>query len=1424
MKTEIVLSNLYGIGYIKNQINTTLTIKFNCGLEKNIQADNAAIHYFPRAFVDTILNRNVKTNPINYSIKMHNSLPNILCFKYSNKTYNYNMETFSFINAISSDLETILLDSLSNDMKKATYISKFQLIDLDLSMQLNTLAEYCERFLSIRKLNTIIDIFARIDDPDFYYTLVTKTSNVYIITLIFALTAINARDTYNSFIMFQPFTKTKNEYLMNFNRNIINKYYDINTFGAYYYFYYQNKDFATCLCLLFDEYNYFTITLNVEILKDLFTKITDFNVIINFLRNDDYHLTKDFFAYLVDKFPYEDNKDNYLKLDLKGVSYRLFYQFFPFSFTSKYLDHRPETIKFVLKTYNEFYNDSPKELLGYLYDALHKTYINYYNLSNINNLVFISCLKAYRFNYQYIFEEYNYDTFDFNEFLVLTEPLDEFMDVKYEEISYSFDEQYSYLIAGIKLYVGNTMIAKLGISKIDNLLVIYNCVPTFLADEELITYIYNRAKKEIVNIDELIINADNKIIETKQKQIIDKLNLAIESFNKETIANINLSLNADNLVVFNVSVLSNDINYSLGLSIGRKNSKMYIVKNLFELMYNFKNKVVHEYGKKLSFQHLLSNLDKPYDKLISYLSHIVTYPSRQVSLTADDLAQILEILLNNYICYNNISYFISSLEFVPEIYLDEHYSLKITNCGSDAEFLILNDKIVLLNKKLKTIQFVKNDNNFTLYKFVIENHDLDFSLVKDKFIYNVYARYSKLIKIDEQLKANIVIPEINIKAYFDYENEHIVVNTIYELDGNTSLADIRKYDYSHIIDNYENYIAKLGFKNNVISDSNLIVNFLMLDFTYLKSIADVYLSDSLQNKTVSYAKLPSIRMNYNSGILDCFLEDSLYSDEELLNIIKAMRSHKKYVLLKNNHILAFKDEDLHFSEVVDNLGLVLNDKFEHRQVPLYECFKNLGLYNNINIDDFVNNMLNDITNFKYLNIDLPKLNGELRSYQIEGYKWLQVLNKYHLGGILADDMGLGKTLEVISILVSLAMEAPILIVCPKSLIFNWLNEITKFTSTLVAYPIYGSQKERLETIKRIELAKKIVYVTSYESLLRDIDYYNEMKFAYVILDEAQAIKNMQALKAKAVKEIKAFNRLALTGTPIENQLLDLWSIFDFLMPNFLPPLSQFKTLYNDDTKIKELALKVTPFILRRTKKEVLKDLPPKYETVLSVELSSNERKYYDAFVMQAKNVLANGGKSFDVLPYLVRLRQICISPYLLDNNFKNNSSKIKELTTITTKYIADGHKILIFSAFVEALNLIQVELSKNNINYYVITGKTSAKERIKLVNDFNGNRKIKVFLISLKAGGVGLNLTGADTVIHVDPWWNVAAENQASDRAHRIGQINNVEVIKLICENTIEQRIIELQNIKKDLIDKVINNDDSAIINLSKEDLNFILS
>ncbi len=1424
MKTEIVLSNIYGIGYIKQQINFVLTVKFNCGFEKNIQADSAAIHYFPAAFIDFILSRKVKIDSLNYSIKMNNSLPNILCFKYNNKSYNYNMETFSFINPISSDLEKFLLDSLSIDMKKATNISNFKLINIDLDIQLRTLEDYCEHFLSLRKLNTIIETFAKIDDPDFYYSLVTKANNAYLITLIFALTATNARETYNSFVFLQPFTKAKNTYLTNFDENIKNNSYIMNTFGAYYYFYYQNKDFETCLFLLFDEDNHFTIDLNIDLLKDLFTKITDFKVIIDFIRNNDFYLTRHFFENLVNKFPYEDNKENYQKLDLTNINYKSYYQFFPFSFTCKYLDYSPETIRFVLKNYNQFYNECPKELLGYLYDALHKSYINYYDLSNINNNVFIACLRAYRYNYQYMWEKYDYDTFDFNEFEVPSKSLDEFMDIKYEEFSYAEDEKYSYLIAGIKLYIGNTVIANLGINKIDNSLIIFNCISNYLDDEEIITYIYKRAKKEIVNLDELITRADQRIAEIRQKQLIDKLNRAIETLNKETIDNINISLNEDNLVGFNVSIISNAIGYTLNLSIGHKNSKMYVVRNLYELITNFKNKSVYEYGKKLSFHHLLSNLAKPYDKLITYINHLVTYPTRQILLNDADLAYILEILMNNYICYNNVSYFISSSEFVPEIYLDEHYHLKITNCGLNTEFLILNDLIVFLNNELKTIQFVKNDGNFALYKFVIENHDLDFSLVKDNLIYNVYARYSKLIQIDDKLKSAISIPEINIKAYFDYENDQIILNTIYELDGYTNINDIRKHDYSHIIDNFENYIAKLGFKNKVISDSNLIINFLMLDFTYLKSIADVYLSDSLQNKTVSYAKLPSIRMNYNSGILDCFLEDSLYTDEELLNIIKAMRSHRKYVLLKNNHILAFKDEDLHFGEVIDNLGLIENDRFEHRQVPLYESLKNLGLYNNINIDDFVNNMLNDITNFKYLNIDLPKLNGELRSYQIEGYKWLQVLNKYHLGGILADDMGLGKTLEVISLLVDLDIEAPILIICPKSLIFNWLNEINKFTSTLVAYPIYGAQKERLEAIKKIELDKKIVYVTSYESLLRDINYYEAIKFAYVILDEAQAIKNMQALKAKAVKEIKSINRLALTGTPIENQLLDLWSIFDFLMPNFLPPLSQFKSLYSDDVKIKELALKVTPFILRRTKKEVLKDLPPKYETILTVELSSSERKYYDAFVMQAKNILANGAKSFDVLPYLMRLRQICISPYLLDSNFKTNSSKIKELVNITTKYVSDGHKILIFSAFVEALNLIEDELSKNNINYYVITGKTSAKERIKLVNDFNANRKIKVFLISLKAGGVGLNLTGADTVIHVDPWWNVAAENQASDRAHRIGQINNVEVIKLICENTIEQRIIELQNLKKDLIDKVINNDDNKIINLSKEDLNFILS
>ena len=327
----------------------------------------------------------------------------------------------------------------------------------------------------------------------------------------------------------------------------------------------------------------------------------------------------------------------------------------------------------------------------------------------------------------------------------------------------------------------------------------------------------------------------------------------------------------------------------------------------------------------------------------------------------------------------------------------------------------------------------------------------------------------------------------------------------------------------------------------------------------------------------------------------------------------------------------------------------------------------------------------------------------------------------------------------------------------------------------------------------------------------------------MVIDEAQYIKNIEALKTRKVKEIKANHKVALTGTPIENNLLDLWSIFDFIMPKYLDGITSFKSNCQQEEYINLISKKISPFILRRTKKEVLKDLPAKSERIISYEMSPEQRKLYDAICLKAKNELDETGKAFNVLHLLTRLRQICVSPSLFVETYKGTSGKIDGLLSLITEYIGSGHRILLFSQFVQALDLIENELQKINIEYFKLTGATTAEKRVQYMNEFNANDRVKIFLISLKAGGTGLNLIGADTIIHLDPWWNVASENQASDRAYRIGQTRNVEVIKLILENSIEERVIELQQIKKDLIDKVISDDDSSITNLSKEDIEFLL-
>lgn len=408
-----------------------------------------------------------------------------------------------------------------------------------------------------------------------------------------------------------------------------------------------------------------------------------------------------------------------------------------------------------------------------------------------------------------------------------------------------------------------------------------------------------------------------------------------------------------------------------------------------------------------------------------------------------------------------------------------------------------------------------------------------------------------------------------------------------------------------------------------------------------------------------------------------------------------------------------------------------------------------------------------------------------------------------------------------------------LVVSPSSLTLNWQNEAKKFAQELKTLVIRGTLSERKRQIEEIDQYDLVI--TSYDLLKRDIEWYlkKDYPFRYIIADEAQYLKNSNTQNAKSIKKIKADTRYALTGTPIENSLAELWSIFDFIMPGYLFTYKKFKAMYETPIVKEEsqeimakLRMLIEPFILRRNKKEVLTELPEKTITVLNNEMGEEQRNIYLTYLAQAKQEIAeeielNGYErsQIQILAALTRLRQICCHPGLFIEGYKAGSSKLEQCMEVVQDAVNSGHKILLFSGYTSMFEIMEKELKQRNIKYFKLTGSTKVDERIELVDEFNENPEIKVFLISLKAGGTGLNLTGADMVIHYDPWWNLSTENQATDRAYRIGQRNNVQVYKLITKNSIEEKIYELQQKKAELVDNMLSTKTSFINKLSKEEI-----
>ncbi|MEG2985357.1 MAG: SNF2 helicase associated domain-containing protein [Peptostreptococcaceae bacterium] len=690
---------------------------------------------------------------------------------------------------------------------------------------------------------------------------------------------------------------------------------------------------------------------------------------------------------------------------------------------------------------------------------------------------------------------------------------------------------------------------------------------------------------------------------------------------------------------------------------------------------------------------------------------------------------------------------------------------------------------------------------------------------------------SSSVNIEDSITNNIT-KDLIIKYYFDLEDSKIICDVKMQYDGQEDgkfvIRDVEKEEES-IYRLYTYYFEKDKGKYVFKGDDSQLYDFLTKEINRLKNIGEVYYSDKFKERKVYNST--NIKVGLGEEI-NHYLEFKFNIDEvdnkEYKEILKSFKANKRFYKLENgNFINLEEDETKEIFKLMESLGftssvkemniheskaMYINDIITEKKLPYIEGIEN------------TKSIVNKFKNINNIDFEIPKgLNANLRDYQLEGFKWFKTLDYYGFGGILADEMGLGKTLQTITFLLSKKGSKSI-VITPTSLIHNWKSEFENFAPSLKVGIVHGTKKERENIINNLDDID--VLLTTYGSLRNDCDKYEEINFDYCIIDEAQNIKNPTSMATDAVKGIKAKSKFALTGTPIENNLLELWSIFDFIMPGYLYNVSKFNAIFiRDESNMIRLKKLIKPFLLRRTKKQVIKELPDKIEKKFLVELSKEQRKIYKTYVDEIQRKLQDKYESNDkitVLSYLTKLRQLCLDPSLIVTDYKGKSSKINACVEILKDSIENNNKILVFSQFTSVLQNIGSILDKEKIDYNYLDGQTKAIERIKLVDEFNENHNKKVFLISLKAGGTGLNLTSANTVIHFDPWWNISVENQASDRAHRLGQQEVVEVIKLIAKGTIEEKIVKLQESKSKLIDDIISNelsDSSVLKNLSNDEI-----
>ena len=925
------------------------------------------------------------------------------------------------------------------------------------------------------------------------------------------------------------------------------------------------------------------------------------------------------------------------------------------------------------------------------------------------------------------------------------------------------------------------------------------------------------------------------------------------------------------------------------------NKRMYKIKNLAEFYTLMMLKENYKYGDKLEFVHRKEMFDQESQGLLEFVlkyAEIIKYANsnansnyryygkalneNNIILGNTGLDELFDIQKNKKVLIEK-DYEVKAIDFLEE---DPPLDFSLEQISDDEYKIIANFDIYKINiLRGKNYKYVLTDKNLYRCSKEFTNTNLEMlTLFRENYVSEVMLgkkeigdlfsivlpKVKNAIKIEEKLKKEVeeYIPEkLRVKVFLDFDKNNYVVADVKLCYGENEFNPLNQKEEKNfkfprnIVEETKamNIFRKTGFMFEpqnlrfILPDDEKIYNFLSEDINLYMKKFEVLVTENFKTKEIVAPKVGSLGVGVENNLLEIDLSKLNINPEELQEMLAKYKLKKKFYRLKNGAFLQLQD-----SEEVEFLDkLITGTDIDYKELEngtvrlpvnrtlylnqLLKKMKNTEITKDKQYREIVNNLNKDLLEEENIPQQFENI---LRSYQKTGFQWLKTLDNYRFGGILADDMGLGKTIQVISMLVSYKEnqeenKKTSLVVSPSSLALNWKNEIEKFAPELNIKVISGNANQRKEIINEIE--RYDVIVTSYDLLKRDIEIYKEKNytFRFIIADEAQYLKNNNAKNAKAIKQIKADSRFALTGTPIENSLAELWSIFDFVMPGYLFSYKKFKSTYetaivkdNDEDAIKKLKMLIEPFVLRRTKKEVLTELPEKTITVLKNEMGEEQRKIYVSYLVRTKQELqdeinSNGYErsQIKILAALTRLRQICCHPSLFIDNYNEPCSKLEQCMEILEDGITAGHKILLFSSYTSMFEIIEKELKNRNIKYFKLTGATKVDERVDLVDEFNQNDEIKVFLISLKAGGTGLNLIGADMVIHYDPWWNISAENQATDRAYRIGQKNNVQVYKLITKDSIEEKIYDLQQRKATLTDNMLDTKTTFISKLSKEDI-----